>query len=1093
MKTSINVKYDIGNKSLVNNYYATNTHSEIIKGVVYGTRQAHPHRSHIAYGPYGSGKSYIATIIASLLSRSLSQDELKEISHKFSFVDDQIVDVFSGDNHGQIQYIPVILNGYEGDLSSALLNALERTLSKRRIRVQFPGIHNDIKQTIKRWKNNFPHMFNLFEKELDEHDLSLKSFSNLIEQKDANIVEKFQRIHNKLTAGSDFKTIKNLNVIDVIEDICKQLERKKKGIFFVYDEFGRVLQNIAPKDINQFMQVFQDLAELSNNGVKNLSSLFIAHRPISYYFSFESKNLRNEFAKVEKRFSVYEIKSDYLTFLQITLGHITKLNYPKPDSIAHLSYNTLKYNPFSGVLTDTEVEKMVVNQLHPLHPMTTFLLPRISSVFGQNERTLFSFLTDRSSFGLQGFIDRSLNIYYPDYLVNYFIDGIDESYVEHVKEYAIYKKNLPNLSINIHKDYVHIATRVYKFLLIWKISRGETAIKLTTEFISYALGESSDQIDKVLLMLSDKKMSRYNIIQAQWELFEGSSIDLEKEISRLRAGTPLTNDEFYIALNNSNPYKHVYPNEYNAEHEMTRFATIQIITKDTLNCFRPVEHTDYSYIIALRIPDSNILCDEIHHINKSTRKIRNTLHRLKVIDILKNDIGFINEHPNVEIELEYERTKINRELLSFYDSIVFLIHKNLKEFSSELSEKMSNKFPHTIHVVNDQVNMFQLTKIQFNALNVVLKKLLETYDSNLSDYFQGTKPADLIYFSIFENLSKLEKNKKPYEMLRLELNTYIEKHPTGALTDIIDIATSPPYGLRPHLAILIVFSTIITKWKDVMLFNNNNFIPTIEAEDLVNGILQRQDLRYVFSKFDNLHRDFLEGISTIFNSEGDNVKAKTLSVRVCSGMYNWYLSLPVITQQMDSSMNIRLQSFLKTIAKSRINPKEAIDDLMSRFQDLSLIERLKNEVENHFDSYKKKIVDNITRRMGIENLGEWAEKQQPIYKKNNKLVRSIIADVDLYSVYAEDIENIDVSRWTTSSFKAFESRLLADFRKTSDNNTYTVVTVNGIEKHVQDVDLSTKATVTLDNLRATLEATKPYYSDEELEIIVLKLVDQYIK
>ena len=67
--------------------------------------------------------------------------------------------------------------------------------------------------------------------------------------------------------------------------------------------------------------------------------------------------------------------------------------------------------------------EQVVLDCYPLHPVTTFILPRLSEKVAQNERTLFTFLSSTQKNTLKQFIDKNTSTFpfvTPDYLYDYF-------------------------------------------------------------------------------------------------------------------------------------------------------------------------------------------------------------------------------------------------------------------------------------------------------------------------------------------------------------------------------------------------------------------------------------------------------------------------------------------------------------------------------------------------------------------------------------------------------------------------------------------------------------------------------------------------
>lgn len=73
--------------------------------------------------------------------------------------------------------------------------------------------------------------------------------------------------------------------------------------------------------------------------------------------------------------------------------------------------------------TKNDLER-VIYTCYPLHPVSTFMLPRLSERVAQNERTLFTFLSAAGTSTLPGFLahydDQSFDVITPDKIYDYF-------------------------------------------------------------------------------------------------------------------------------------------------------------------------------------------------------------------------------------------------------------------------------------------------------------------------------------------------------------------------------------------------------------------------------------------------------------------------------------------------------------------------------------------------------------------------------------------------------------------------------------------------------------------------------------------------
>ena len=76
------------------------------------------------------------------------------------------------------------------------------------------------------------------------------------------------------------------------------------------------------------------------------------------------------------------------------------------------------------MFTDAQGEiETAIKGCFPLHPVSTFILPRLSERVAQNERTLFTFLSAEGTATLASFLDiyeNDFTLVTPDWIYDYF-------------------------------------------------------------------------------------------------------------------------------------------------------------------------------------------------------------------------------------------------------------------------------------------------------------------------------------------------------------------------------------------------------------------------------------------------------------------------------------------------------------------------------------------------------------------------------------------------------------------------------------------------------------------------------------------------
>ncbi len=569
MKPSINIKYDLSDQNLIENYLPTKAHLEFINKVLdYKNRNAH-----IAFGPYGSGKSLVSTIVANSLSNGFSKSTQSKLIKSFSKIFDlnKIKQIFK--NEDQIIYSPIIFNGhikhFEDNIASEILKQVPHLTEELQ---DLKG--SVIVSIINLWKVDFPETFNKFEGLLPngvDTDLFIKCLKN----NDTSCIRQFEDIHYKLSSGSKLSYQADIDLIEMLEKSLSKLAKHNRGLLLIFDEFGRHISELNQNDSNSFMQLIQNLAELANSGSSNLKIIFVTHKTLSEYFTGFDRSFQREFSKVEKRFEVTEINNDFRTYLQITKTFITNLNIEKKIESDYLE-TALKYNFFKDTFEQESLEKELFTPIFPLHSATAFLLPSISSVFGQNERTLFTFLSDSKEFGFISHLENSEGMYYPHDLVDYFFYNISSSKDNFTKDQQILLSNLNDLSRRIGTKDFNLSSKVYKLLLIWSIVENTNSYKMTKELISFCTGIQADKISKIIFQLEAQKIIRFNPITAEYELFSASSLDLDQYIEEKMVTEKFSIEKLNDLFNDNFYKRYLYPLVHNSVNQMTRYARVYL-------------------------------------------------------------------------------------------------------------------------------------------------------------------------------------------------------------------------------------------------------------------------------------------------------------------------------------------------------------------------------------------------------------------------------------------------------------------------------------------------------------------------------------
>ena len=197
-----------------------------------------------------------------------------------------------------------------------------------------------------------------------------------------------------------------LEVTALLADVADDLQaRTGAGLLLVIDEMGRFLEHAAAHSSIDDPSVFQSLAERSGGASgASLAVLGILHHGFADYVAGLGAWIEAEWARFSARYE--EIRFDNSTEQSLFLLARALTHDPRPDPRVRLDARQAFAQAVDrGVYAaKTEAVVAIAPCLYPLHPAAIATVASAARRFGQNERSLFSFLHSLEPDGFQRFI-----------------------------------------------------------------------------------------------------------------------------------------------------------------------------------------------------------------------------------------------------------------------------------------------------------------------------------------------------------------------------------------------------------------------------------------------------------------------------------------------------------------------------------------------------------------------------------------------------------------------------------------------------------------------------------------------------------------
>ena len=586
-QTSVNVAYDLNNDDKVRRFIPTMSSLDVIEDVLLSTVPTSTQRARILIGAYGRGKSHIILVLMSMLYRKGNNtckalfgallDKMKASNpdlHRFA------TEYIKSDQ----KILPIVVRGSSTSLTQSFLSALQQTLSEEGFSDLMPETHfKAAVNQIEKWRNEYHDTYKKLTKSLSK---SVSDFILALNEYDVNAYEEFALIYPTLTSGSMFNPFLGFDIVDLYESTAVKLKDKGYcGVYVIYDEFSKYLESSIASATNSDIKLLQDFAEKCNrSGNTQMHLMLISHKDIANYIDSNlPKDKVDGWRGVSGRFKHVNLHNNYSQMYEIISAVIKK----NPALWApFLQANRKRFDDLkdrfikNGLLDKNNQDevKTAIESCYPLHPISTFILPRLSEKVAQNERTLFTFLSADERHTLSDFIATAgtFELLTPDYIYDYFEPLLrKEPYTS--EAHKIYKLTASVLrrveGKPLHEKIIKVIALIY---LVEQFEKLPPVVDVIVDAYRDSVG-STKEIDLTLKDLIDNDCVIYLKRSNNYlKIKETSGVDIQEEIAKYK-DQRLSGVTTPKILNESVFDSFMYPTAYNDANDIIRYFDFTFI------------------------------------------------------------------------------------------------------------------------------------------------------------------------------------------------------------------------------------------------------------------------------------------------------------------------------------------------------------------------------------------------------------------------------------------------------------------------------------------------------------------------------------
>lgn len=322
---------------------------------------------------------------------------------------------------------------------------------------------------------------------------------------------------------------------DVIAELTRRAESPDAaGVLLVLDELGKLLEAAANAQADIYF--FQELAEAASRCNGRLVIIGVLHQAFEQYATRLGREVRDEWAKVQGRFVDIPIVAGTDEVLEL-IGRALE-SEGKHTSTAKIAKNIAHVIQRRRPSSPSNLAA-ALDRCWPLHPVTAALLgPSSRRRFGQNERSVFGFLTSAEPLGFRDFLkahaDEKPGYYLParywDYLRANLETAILSSPDGH--RWAVAAEAVERVEARFSEPHVSLVKTVG---LIELFRNGSGLAAESAVLVECVEGLSADKIEAALEDLRRASILVYRKHIQAWGIFAGSDFDIDAAVAGARS------------------------------------------------------------------------------------------------------------------------------------------------------------------------------------------------------------------------------------------------------------------------------------------------------------------------------------------------------------------------------------------------------------------------------------------------------------------------------------------------------------------------------------------------------------------------------
>ena len=653
----------------------------------------------------------------------------------------------------------------------------------------------------------------------------------------------------------------NQEIFDCIFGSYKSISRKDGLLVISIDEFGKFLEYASHNNPEREMYFIQQLAEFVNDSNRNIILITSVHQAIDAYAQNLSDSQKNEWRKVKGRLQEITFNEPVEQLLYLASQHF-KSKYSDINKDVLYFKKIVKLNSSNHCFSIGEefVSEIGVN-LYPLDILSAIVLTLSLQRYGQNERSLFSFLETSDHLGINSLKKDELfdlsKLY--DYLFMNLYSILISKHNPDYSQWALIKDSIERseAQIDSHQNITIDLLKVIGLLSLFSNKGSQINEELLVGYLSYKYEDKN--ILTAIKSLIKFKIIRFNEFNKSFKLFGGTDLDIEDALNKV--GNNIDNSiDIVSKLNEAFEFPVITAREVTYTTGTPRLFQFEISDKPIIKT--PEDEVDgfINLIFNENIVEADIInvskknkSATLYGYYKNTSTIRKTL-----LDILKTEKVLKDIEPSdtfakeeLNIIKNSQKALLNHYVLDslYSEKIIWYFNGIKKVFNTNqalnkgLSDICKEVYPSTPIINMELINKHKVSGAINTSRKSYFKNLVNNWSKENLGYPSGKFPSDkTIYWSLIKNngihrkdggnfiLTKPDGENEKFLEVWEECESFLQeaKKENKQITELIDTLKSKPYKLKQGVIDFLIPTFLFTKRGDFALYNvDGGYLPYI--------------------------------------------------------------------------------------------------------------------------------------------------------------------------------------------------------------------------------------------------------------------------